>query len=277
MSFSPKILAAAVAVGAVVAGGVWYVVKPSPAEPPTIQSERVLPPIEPEVVATPVIEPIVESIAEPLVEAVPEQPAEPLPEPEDPLPSMAESDAALKVEFEQWTQGTRILSILTPEELVRKTVLWTENARQGKLSRKYPPIEPPKSAFKVSKNGEVMTLDSAGYDRFDGYIDLLEAIDSEQLVSLYRHYYPLLQQGYDELGIGGSFNAALLEALRSVEQAPDLPERAQLIRPSVMYKYKDPDLEALPETYKLLMRMGPENTDRLKQILRQFRQALQST
>jgi hypothetical protein len=43
-----------------------------------------------------------------------------------------------------------------------------------------------------------------------------------------------------------------------------------------MYKYADPELEALPDAQKLLLRMGPDNILKLKTKLQQIQSALQA-
>ncbi|MBT6549201.1 MAG: DUF3014 domain-containing protein, partial [Gammaproteobacteria bacterium] len=48
----------------------------------------------------------------------------------------------------------------------------------------------------------------------------------------------------------------------------------QLVKPSVMYLYADTRLEELANMNKQLIRLGPENSARLKAKLREFKQAL---
>jgi hypothetical protein len=44
---------------------------------------------------------------------------------------------------------------------------------------------------------------------------------------------------------------------------------------SVMYKYRDDKLESLSGPQKQLLRTGPENTRRIKDVLRDLKDALQ--
>jgi hypothetical protein len=44
-----------------------------------------------------------------------------------------------------------------------------------------------------------------------------------------------------------------------------------LIRPKVYFQFADPALEKLPETHKLMLRMGPENARSIKSSLEGLR------
>ena len=58
--------------------------------------------------------------------------------------------------------------------------------------------------------------------------------------------------------------------------APIIREPIALVAPSAMYKFADPELEALPDAQKLIMRMGPDNILKLKTKLQQIQSALQA-
>jgi hypothetical protein len=46
------------------------------------------------------------------------------------------------------------------------------------------------------------------------------------------------------------------------------------VQPKVFYEYADPTLEQLPPLKKLVLRMGPDNVQRLKRYLTELRAAL---
>jgi hypothetical protein len=56
--------------------------------------------------------------------------------------------------------------------------------------------------------------------------------------------------------------------------APEVEGPFQLVKPSVMYLYADTRLEELADMNKQLIRLGPENSARLKAKLREFKAAL---
>ena len=47
-----------------------------------------------------------------------------------------------------------------------------------------------------------------------------------------------------------------------------------LVQPRVLYQFADPQMEALSAGEKLLIRMGPENARKVKEMLREVRRTL---
>ncbi len=95
--------------------------------------------------------------------------------------------------------------------------------------------------------------------------------DSESLVELYIEVKPLISEAYAELGYPDqNFTDVLQDSIVRVLDM-ELPRQDMtLVRPSVMYKFDNSELEALPETDKLLLRIGRENLLVLKSVLLEF-------
>jgi len=64
----------------------------------------------------------------------------------------------------------------------------------------------------------------------------------------------------------------------AIKEVLDTPEpgsgQIELQRVSLVYQFADPKLEALPPLQKQLLRMGPENSRRVKAYLRELAAAL---
>ena len=119
-------------------------------------------------------------------------------------------------------------------------------------------------------------LNPANYQRYDAQVEMFEALDTQELVTLHQEFAPLSQQAYVELGYpDGDFETRLIEVIDSLLSTPDIREPPRLIKPEAFYLFTDPDLEALPAGQKVLMRMGPANAQRVKAKLREIRVALQ--
>jgi hypothetical protein len=115
-------------------------------------------------------------------------------------------------------------------------------------------------------------LNPANYKRYDLQVEMFEALDTQELISLYRNFAPLSQQAYVELGYpDGDFNARLIEVIDSLLSTPEISEPPRLIKPEAFYLFTNPDLEALPAGQKALLRMGPMNAQRVKAKLREIR------
>ena len=101
--------------------------------------------------------------------------------------------------------------------------------------------------------------------------------DLSTLAELYRRYYPLFQDAYVNLGYpDGYFNDRLVEVIDHLLETPEISDPVQLVRPHVLYQYRDPQLEALSSGQKLLLRMGQEHASRIKTRLREFRELITS-
>ena len=126
-----------------------------------------------------------------------------------------------------------------------------------------------------SDDGRLFTMEASSYTRFDAAITAFVALDTDQAVGLYKLLSPLLQQAYAEIGFrDAEFEQALIKAIDAVLSAPEIEGPFQLVKPSVMYLYADTRLEELANMNKQLIRLGPENSARLKAKLREFKQAL---
>lgn len=166
---------------------------------------------------------------------------------------------------------------LVPEHKIRKLVRAINALEEGKLVSQHRPTVAPKSAFKAQPEGEQWRLSETNFARYEPYIQALEQAGPDQLVALYRHYSPLLEQAYQELGVDkGSFEKVTRGALKQIINAPEIDDNVALASTSVVFHYKDKELEQLPDLHKLLIRMGPENRRRVQalsqQLLRQLEQ-----
>ena len=227
-------------------------------ETPTVPSEPVAP-------AAGEAEP-----AKPLVEESP-----PIPEPVSKLPQLDRSDTDVIAHLLEVSDGG-FQSWLIQEHLIRKFVRAINALEEGKLVSQYRPFTEPQTPFTAATIGESWQIKPDNYARYTPYLDSLEKVGPERLAQLYLHYYPLLQQAYEELGVDkGEFNEVTIRALTRITKAPVPPADAALTRPSVAYKFSAPDLEQRSSVEKLLFRLGPENSERLKKLARDLLDQLQ--
>ena len=120
-------------------------------------------------------------------------------------------------------------------------------------------------------------FDPVNFQRYTPQVEVLEAIDVDELVQNYRHYYPLLQQSYRELGYAdGEFEDRLLQVIDELLETPEPEHPVRLVKPEAYYEFADPGLESLSAGQKILVRMGPSNAFRVKSKLREIRAAIQT-
>ena len=225
---------------------------PTPEEPP--QPPEPVPDVSDAVAAESEVPAAVDADDEPAEATVAKPPA---------LPPLDESDAFVR----EQTKGVCLpVAWTVADNLVRRASVLIENASRGELPPKRGGLLPPLDAFPVRREGERFFIDESGYQRYDAYLDELEAIDPERLAGCFRMLEPLLNQALTELGYADGAQAGIAAA---VEQILAVPERSadlriELVQPKVLYHYADPRLESLSDLQKQVLRMGPDNTRRLK-------------
>jgi len=192
------------------------------------------------------------------------------------LPALGNSDSFITERLQQFSNGAALLSYLVDGQLVRRFVVLVDNISQGNLPQVNLPYRNIAGEFPVRTiDDNLFELDEAGFRRFDRAVDTLVAIDTEQAMMLYRLASPLFQQAYAELGYGDvSFDSTLRRAIRNVLATDEVEGPLQLVKPSVMYLYADSETEGLSDIQKQMIRIGPDNSEKVKTKLRQVLQQL---
>ncbi|MGI2024391.1 DUF3014 domain-containing protein [Shewanella glacialipiscicola] len=201
-----------------------------------------------------------------------------VPEPEviaDPVPALAESDTFVQQKVLALINNNVVASSLVQQDLARQFVVFVDNLAQGELTRKVSPIKGPEKQFTVSEITNKVYLNPEGFHRYDAYVDSIVKMDEQSLMATYKQMTPMLEEAFSELGYSNAkFNDRMLQAIKLLLAAPIVEDPIELSSISVNYQFVDPNLEALPSAQKLLIRMGPENTRKLKVALRKLENQL---
>jgi hypothetical protein len=241
-----------VALAVAAAAVYWFVLREKPAPPPAL----VAPPA-----------------------AAPAEPAPPAPRAEasaPSLPSLADSDADMLQALSQLL-GTGAEGLLLRPGIVHRIVATVDHLPDDKVPQQVLPVKAPGGAFATIDEGGRKVMDRANAARYVRYVNLVSQLDISQLVATYRHYYPLFQQAYRDLGYPkGEFNDRLVEAIDDMLEAPQPEPPVALVSPRAMFDYAAPDLQDASAGQKILIRLGPENEARVKVKLRELRRALDS-
>ena len=216
-------------------------------------------------------EPVIEIPAQPEVEPVPEPSAE-SDEPEVVLPSLNDSDGFVRERLQALRDSAVLLGLIADDQLIRKFVVFVENISRHEFPQTDLPYRPLGVEMPVRElDQNLFRMEEDAYTRFDGFIDTMTAVDTEQAYALYRLLRPLFQQAYAEIGYRGrDFDDALRQAINNVLQATDVEGPFQLVKPSVMYLFADSELENADAVHKQLIRIGPRNSTRLMAKLAEF-------
>jgi len=258
---------------------------------------------KPTLTTLPIIDPKIEKetiVSEPFIEEPELVIVEKIIEPtESSLPSLNESDDWLKLKLTGITWRKELLSLVVDDDMIRRFVVFTDNFSQGIIAYEHSPFVLPKVKFtpktdsvsfqavaqeqgasqdfiQGSMQGKqnVWQWDESSSKRFSLYIDLLRSMDSDSLVQWYSDIKPLIDEAYKELGYEDDFTRTLQYAITRVLDM-ELPKSSMtLIQPSVTYKFANPTLEALPDTDKLLLRLGRGNLLVIKSVLLELHEKL---
>lgn len=187
-------------------------------------------------------------------------------------PPLNDSDAMIISDIVSISATEDLSTIFSKEEIARKIVRSVFGLSEGRVVKRFRPAISPSTALSATKSGkqtadkqEIYLIDAKTFDRYNVYLKTLKALNNQAVHELYFFYSPILEQAYKELGLkGGSFHKSLLAAIDLLIETPEIDDDIKLTRPSVMYKFHDPAIEALPASQKLLVRMGTKNRQLLK-------------
>ncbi|MEN8800809.1 MAG: DUF3014 domain-containing protein [Thiogranum sp.] len=198
------------------------------------------------------------------------------PDEEAPLPTLDDSDAQVKEAIAAFASGQSLQALFRMDGFIRRLVVTIDNLPQKQLPRaKYRVTRSTGGRFAVQQEGENLYLSPENFERYAPVVGLIESLDNDSLIAVYLQYYPLFQEAYEYLGYPSAyFNDRLIDVIDHLLAAPVVDGPIRLVRPHVLYKYADPDLETLSAGHKALLRIGPENANRVKTKLREVRQML---
>jgi hypothetical protein len=137
------------------------------------------------------------------------------------------------------------------------------------------PIRPVPGKLLVDNDTGGPTLSPKNSARYSAHVALAESVPPRKLVDVYIRYYPLFQTAYGELGYpSGYFNDRLIEVIDHLLATPETSIPIRLAQPSLRYEYANDDLQNRSVGQKALLRMGPENAGRIKNVLREIRREI---
>ena len=195
------------------------------------------------------------------------------------LPSLAESDDWIREKLPEVTWRKELLKLVIDDDMIRRFVVFTDNFARGNVVYEHSLLVVPTTKFsaqEITSDGQSKLMWDEGItQRFSLYVDLLRTLDSDTLVQWYFELKPLLDEAYAELGYPDTdFTFVLHDAITRVLDMEIPKEPIELVRPSVMYKFKDESLESLPDADKLLLRIGRDNLLVIKSVLLEINEKL---
>ena len=227
-------------------------------QPPVVPAPA---PIESEATAAPIAAPAVTEV----------QPKIP------PAPVVTEEtgDRYARESIDAANGGKALAQFVAGDYVVERAVAIIDALRRGEVPYKLLPVGKPSTPFPISDNGLRVTLDTAGFSRYDGFAQWVGGLDTTALVSLLNDYEMIATQALTRMGVSDfDIRSAVLAATTQILSTPQVAVDAELMRREANWVYMDPELEALSSLQKQVLRMGPENADIVQQKARDIRGAL---
>lgn len=192
------------------------------------------------------------------------------------LPALGDSDASVAAALAALAGGNELSALLVQQQVIARIVATVDALpRHDGLAVFTLPAHVPKGSFVVDETGGSTVPGERNDMRYAPYMQIVDAVDPQALVTWYVHAYPLFQQAYRQLGYPkGYFNDRLIVAIDDLLAAPEPTRPLALVRSKAFYVYADPALEARSTGQKLLLRVGPANEAKIKAKLRAIRTQL---
>lgn len=216
----------------------------------------------------------------PAAVAEPNEPKFPLPETAlqgeaTALPDAGDADSPILDSLLALASREQLARFLNLQDFARRFVVTVDNLPRQLIPAQWSALRPIPGQLAVAADGERITLQTENFARYDAFVKFAESLDTKALAKVYLRFYPLLQEQYREMGYPqGHLNDRVVAAIDDMLTAPEVSGPIRVVQPRVQYRFEDPLLESLSAGRKVMIRVGPENAARLKQVLRGLREQI---
>jgi Protein of unknown function (DUF3014) len=192
------------------------------------------------------------------------------PQPVD-LPPLDESDAFVRDLVQGLSQHPVVMSLLATDGLIRTFAVSMMNIADGDTPTRHLNRIKPERRFEVRKQRARTAIDPASYARFDTHAAAISGLDAAGVATAYTTLKPRIQEALREVaGPNADIDRVMERAIVQLLGAPVVEGDVAVVQDIVGYSYADPALASLSRAQQQLVRMGPENTRRVQQKLREF-------
>jgi hypothetical protein len=199
----------------------------------------------------------------------------PIEKPSGRLPSLEDSDAAMRERMTGLVGKKRLLEFFWLDGFIRRIVVTVDNLARDHVAPSMWPVKPVAGDLLVVPDGAGLAVSPRNAERYASRLQLAESVDPKAVVAVYVRFYPLFQRAYQELGSPDAyFNDRVVEVIDHLLATPDVTGPLKLTQSRGRYEFANPDLQMRSAGQKILLRMAPQNAARLKAVLRAYRQEL---
>ncbi len=184
--------------------------------------------------------------------------------------NLEESDDIFRKDLEYTSES--LVEWFQVKDLIRKYIIIINDLSQNHILYKHRRFLKIPQKFVAKEDFQGLYIGNESYARYDRLANAISSLDVKKARDLYLTFRPLFKQVYDEFGYPAEYQVEdiFMKAAASVIEAPIIDGRVYLHRYSVGYKFADAKLEVLNGVEKQMLRMGPENTQKIQAKLRQL-------
>jgi hypothetical protein len=191
------------------------------------------------------------------------------------LPSLDGSDTLLRDLIASLSRHPLLARLLAGGGIVRGAALAVDQIGDGRTPAVPLKALRPTGRLAIVGGGETGRVDPRTYARWDGATSALVSINPTDAAQLYVNVKPLFDQAYRELGHReGDFDLAIVRAIQTLAETPDVSTDPELLRRSGYYEHADAALRSILPVQKQFLLVGPENRRRVMSWLRRLATAL---
>lgn len=192
------------------------------------------------------------------------------------LPPLDESDPAVVEALTENLGENLVERWLVADRVVERAVVLVNSLDGSAIPLRLRPLRPTDEEPIIDEIGdEQLDWSQANAERYTPQVDALMAIEPATAAELYQRHYPLFQEAWSALGENEPyFNDRLVEVLDRLVDTPEV-ELPVAVEPwEGHYRFADESLEELSWGQKALIRTGLDNARRIREWLREFREAV---
>lgn len=190
------------------------------------------------------------------------------------LPPLEQMDSFLRPLLQALSNRPELAAWLATDDLVRQLAMAIDQTSTGDSPARDLKVLKPGGAFTVTRRGGRTFIDPASYGRYDGLVQAITSMDASKVAGIYQTIRPRLSEAYHQAGNpGSSIDAAVIKTLDVLLNTPAVTDPIEVVGGGP-WVFADEDLESRLPAQKQLLRMGPENVEKLKVWLGALRDAL---
>lgn len=195
--------------------------------------------------------------------------------PAAPPVNLEQSDDAVRERAKSLSSDPKLAQWLNNDNIIRRIVAAAAIISDGNGPKDSLGFLSPGRHFSVMKMKGKIYLNPKSYERYDSIGGVFQSVDAGSAAKIFKDFQPLFQKAYAELGrSGGDAQDALIRSINVLLETPVVVGNIQLRHKVISWAMVDEKLEKLNAAQKHLLRMGPENTTKIQNKLREIALAL---